>query len=105
MFFTDIYRPCTTLLISSCNFCYNDILKQKKEHFVSYPVIFLDDGGVMNDNTLRGFQWERMVAEFFKPVLGGTFEAWSDFCASVQIIGSEPTAATESKPTRSLEAS
>lgn len=45
---------------------------------MSHPVIFLDDGGVMNDNTLRGTQWQRMVAEFFLPILGGTFEAWSE---------------------------
>lgn len=39
-------------------------------------VVFLDDGGVMNDNSLRGAQWQRMVAEFFVPRLGGTPEAW-----------------------------
>jgi HAD superfamily hydrolase (TIGR01509 family) len=41
-------------------------------------VIFLDDGGVMNDNELRGMQWRRMVGEYFIPLLGGTSEAWSE---------------------------
>jgi HAD superfamily hydrolase (TIGR01509 family) len=40
-------------------------------------VIFLDDGGVMNDNRLRGAQWYKMVAEFFVPKLGGTPEDWA----------------------------
>jgi HAD superfamily hydrolase (TIGR01509 family) len=38
--------------------------------------IFLDDGGVMNDNRLRGPQWQRLVGEFFPPLLGGAPEAW-----------------------------
>lgn len=41
-------------------------------------VIFLDDGGVMNDNEVRGPQWQRLVAEFFVPRLGGTPEAWPE---------------------------
>jgi HAD superfamily hydrolase (TIGR01509 family) len=41
------------------------------------PVIFLDDGGVMNDNALRGPQWERLVGEFFVPRLGGDPAAWA----------------------------
>ncbi|HZR42055.1 MAG TPA: HAD family hydrolase [Ktedonobacteraceae bacterium] len=45
---------------------------------MSRLVIFLDDGGVMNDNTQRGPQWRRLVAEFFTPLLGGTPEAWSE---------------------------
>ena len=36
---------------------------------MTHPVLFLDDGGVMNDNRLRGEQWRRMVAEFFTPIL------------------------------------
>ena len=39
--------------------------------------IFLDDGGVLNDNSLRGPQWQRLVGEFFVPRLGGTHEQWS----------------------------
>lgn len=41
-------------------------------------VIFLDDGGVMNDNHRRGPQWQRLVGEFFPPVLGGTPAAWRE---------------------------
>jgi HAD superfamily hydrolase (TIGR01509 family) len=41
-------------------------------------VIFLDDGGVMNDNEVRGVQWRRLVAEFFAPRLGGERGAWSE---------------------------
>jgi FMN phosphatase YigB (HAD superfamily) len=40
--------------------------------------IFLDDGGVINDNSLRGPQWRRLVGEFFPPRLGGTAAAWSE---------------------------
>ncbi len=39
--------------------------------------IFLDDGGVMNDNSLRAPEWQRLVAEFFAPRLGGRAEQWS----------------------------
>jgi hypothetical protein len=40
--------------------------------------IFLDDGGVINDNSLRAPQWERLVGEYFVPRLGGTTEGWAD---------------------------
>lgn len=39
--------------------------------------IFLDDGGVLNDNRVRGPQWRKLVGEFFPPILGGTPEAWA----------------------------
>jgi hypothetical protein len=45
---------------------------------VNQPVIFLDDGGVMNDNRLRAEQWQRMVGEFFAPILGGSTTAWAE---------------------------
>jgi HAD superfamily hydrolase (TIGR01509 family) len=45
---------------------------------MSKPILFLDDGGVMNDNIQRGTQWRRHIGEFFVPLLGGTHEAWSD---------------------------
>lgn len=41
-------------------------------------VIFLDDGDVMNDNSLRGPQWRRYLGEFFTPRYGGTAEAWGE---------------------------
>jgi HAD superfamily hydrolase (TIGR01509 family) len=40
-------------------------------------MIFLDDGGVMNDNSTRALQWQRLVSEFFVPRLGGPPDAWS----------------------------
>lgn len=42
------------------------------------PIIFLDDGGVLNDNQKRGEQWQRLVGEFFTPILGGEPEAWGE---------------------------
>lgn len=43
-----------------------------------FSTILLDDGGVMNDNTLRGPEWQRLVAEFLAPRLGGAPEAWAE---------------------------
>ncbi|HLG75682.1 MAG TPA: HAD-IA family hydrolase [Ktedonobacteraceae bacterium] len=40
------------------------------------PILFIDDGGVMNDNSRRAAQWQCLVGEFFVPLLGGTQEAW-----------------------------
>ncbi len=42
------------------------------------PTLFLDDGGVMNENSLRPEQWARLVGEFFPPILGGTSAEWVD---------------------------
>jgi HAD superfamily hydrolase (TIGR01509 family) len=39
--------------------------------------IFLDDGDVINDNRVRGPQWQQLAGEFFVPRLGGTREAWA----------------------------
>jgi HAD superfamily hydrolase (TIGR01509 family) len=41
-------------------------------------VLFVDDGGVMNDNPRRGEQWRRLVGEYFAPRLGGTPLAWAE---------------------------
>ena len=38
--------------------------------------IFIDDGGVMNDNNVRGPQWQRLVAMYLAPRLGGDHSAW-----------------------------
>ncbi|MGH2461930.1 MAG: HAD family hydrolase [Chloroflexota bacterium] len=38
--------------------------------------IFLDDGGVMNDNASRGPQWQRLVGEYLAPRLGGAAADW-----------------------------
>lgn len=42
------------------------------------PVIFLDSGGVINDNEARAAQWRMLVAEYFAPRLGGTKSAWAE---------------------------
>jgi beta-phosphoglucomutase-like phosphatase (HAD superfamily) len=41
-------------------------------------MIFLDDGGVMNDNALRGPEWRRLIGEYMAPRFGGTPEAWGE---------------------------
>ena len=54
--------------------------------FVSPPTIdrvpdltlFIDDGGVLNDNARRGPEFLRLIAEFFPPRLGGKPSAWAD---------------------------
>ena len=38
----------------------------------------------MNDNSLRGPQWQRLVGDFFVPRLGGTHAQWSD--ANQQVL-------------------
>jgi phosphoglycolate phosphatase-like HAD superfamily hydrolase len=40
--------------------------------------IFLDDGGVMSDNAIRGREWQRLVAEFLAPRLGGEPARWAE---------------------------
>ncbi|HEX6061150.1 MAG TPA: HAD family hydrolase, partial [Candidatus Limnocylindria bacterium] len=40
-------------------------------------VVFLDDGGVLNDNDRRAVEWRRLLGEFFAPRLGGTPDAWA----------------------------
>jgi HAD superfamily hydrolase (TIGR01509 family) len=56
-----------------------DILERaRRTKVATRPVIFLDDGGVMNDNHLRGPQWQRLIGEFFAPRLGGTRTAWAE---------------------------
>ena len=40
--------------------------------------IFIDDGGVMNDNSVRGPQWQRLVGEYLAPKLGGSRAAWAE---------------------------
>jgi phosphoglycolate phosphatase-like HAD superfamily hydrolase len=40
-------------------------------------VVFVDDGGVLNDNHARAPQWRRLLGEYFVPRVGGTPEAWA----------------------------
>ena len=39
--------------------------------------LFLDDGGVLNDNGLRGPEWLRLIGEFMPARMGGTTERWA----------------------------
>jgi phosphoglycolate phosphatase-like HAD superfamily hydrolase len=41
-------------------------------------VVFVDDGGVLNDNERRAPQWRRLLGEYLTPRLGATPEAWAD---------------------------
>ena len=41
-------------------------------------VVFLDDGGVLNDNERRAPEWRRLLGEYFAPRFGGTPEAWGE---------------------------
>jgi HAD superfamily hydrolase (TIGR01509 family) len=59
---------------------------------VSRLAVFLDDGGVMNDNALRGAQWRRLVGEFFAPILGGAPGAWAEANRIVTARTLEPAA-------------
>ena len=45
--------------------------------------VFIDDGGVLNDNARRAPEWRRLLGEYLPPRLGGTPEAWADANASV----------------------
>lgn len=38
--------------------------------------VFLDDGGVLNDNEVRAAEWRRLAGDFFAPGLGGDPAAW-----------------------------
>lgn len=40
-------------------------------------VVFIDDGGVLNDNQARAPQWRRLLGEYLAPRLGGTPEEWA----------------------------
>jgi HAD superfamily hydrolase (TIGR01509 family) len=45
---------------------------------MTHLTLVLDDGDVLNDNALRGRQWQQLVGEFFAPRLGGTPAAWAE---------------------------
>ncbi|MFX0126267.1 MAG: HAD family hydrolase [Candidatus Hodarchaeota archaeon] len=47
--------------------------------------LFLDDGGVMNDNFTRGEQWKDLIAEYFVPRYGGKPDKWRE--ANHQVVG------------------
>ncbi len=48
-----------------------------KANFWEYAVFF-DDGDVMNDNRLRGIQWQKMIGDYFTPIYGGGPHQWAE---------------------------
>ena len=40
-------------------------------------VLFIDDGGVLNDNARRGPEWLRLIGGFMSPRLGGAPDRWA----------------------------
>jgi phosphoglycolate phosphatase-like HAD superfamily hydrolase len=40
-------------------------------------VVFIDDGGILNDNERRAPEWRRLLGEYLPPRLGGTAQAWA----------------------------
>ena len=46
-------------------------------------VVFIDDGGVLNDNERRAVQYRRLLGEYLTPRLGGSPEEWARANVSV----------------------
>ena len=40
--------------------------------------IFFDDGGVLNDNQVRGKQWQKHCGDFFQAKFGGSSKLWGE---------------------------
>lgn len=38
--------------------------------------IFFDDGNTLNDNRIRGRQWQQLIGEYFSPKFGGKPKLW-----------------------------
>jgi HAD superfamily hydrolase (TIGR01509 family) len=55
----------------------NEQQRERERTVTARLMVFLDDGGVMNDNSTRALQWQRLVSEFFVPLLGGSADAWT----------------------------
>ena len=47
--------------------------------FAIIPIaVFFDDGGVLNDNRIRGNQWKTLVGEYYYARFGGDPEIWGE---------------------------
>ncbi|MFX1252184.1 MAG: HAD family hydrolase [Promethearchaeota archaeon] len=46
--------------------------------------IFIDDGGVISNNTIRGKQWQDLIIEYLIPRYGGEPKAWRE--ANIQVM-------------------
>jgi len=60
-------------------------------------IIFIDDGGVMNDNLKRAPQWQRWVGELFARRYGGTPELWGEANRNIYMSVFEETIASLEK--------
>ena len=63
------------------------------------PILFIDDGGVLNETPLLIAQWETLVGECMPILLGGTVEAWTNANRTVlagRLFGDRLLAWTES---------
>lgn len=40
--------------------------------------VFFDDGGVLNDNKIRGMQWKTLVGEYYSTRFGGNPKIWGE---------------------------
>jgi beta-phosphoglucomutase-like phosphatase (HAD superfamily) len=53
-------------------------LRQLRDQEHSIHAVFVDDGGVLNDNSLRAPEYLRLIGEFMSRRLGGSAEQWAD---------------------------
>ena len=53
-------------------------LQQLKESSPSIRAVFIDDGGVLNDNRLRGPEYRRLIGDFMSARLGGSAQQWAE---------------------------
>ncbi len=56
---------------------HRSILDEIRHSKAQLTTLFLDDGGVLNDNRLRGPEWLRLIGEFMPARLGGSAEQWA----------------------------
>ncbi len=52
-------------------------LDELKDSSARPVALFLDDGGVLNDNSLRAPEWLRLIGDFMPALMGGTVEQWA----------------------------
>jgi len=52
--------------------------------------IFFDDGGVLNDNSIRAPQWKAFCGEFFHSRFGGDPEVWGEVNQNVMMSFMDP---------------
>lgn len=58
-------------------------LQQLKDRQTPIRAFFVDDGGVLNDNRLRGLEYRRLIGGFMSTRLGGTPQQWLEANSAV----------------------